>query len=71
MYYYVIGDLTSEQLVLCPEQRSKIVIFISDEAGKFGGIQQFCLIEKFGHFTFYGDKYINLVKYEHLTENYV
>ena len=43
------------------------MIFISDEAENFGGIQHFCLIEKFGHFTFYGGKYINLVKYEHST----
>ena len=44
------------------------MIFINDEAEKFGGIQHFCLMEKFGHFTFYGGKYVNLVKYEHLTE---
>ena len=38
MYNYVTGDLNSEQLVLGPEGKSKIVIFISDEAEKFGGI---------------------------------
>ena len=40
----------------------KIIIPISDEAEKFGGIQHFCLMEKIGHFTFYGDQYMNLVK---------
>ena len=44
------------------------MIFISDEAENFGVIQRFCLIEKFGHFIFYGGKYINLVKYKHSTE---
>ena len=45
------------------------MIFISDEAKKFGGgIQHFCMKEKFGYFTFYGGKYINLVKYKHSTE---
>ena len=34
-----------------------------DEAEKFGGIQHFCLMKKIGYFTFYGGKYINLVKY--------
>ena len=46
MYNCVTGNLNSEQLVLGPELKSKIVIFISDEAEKFGGIQHFCLIKK-------------------------
>ena len=63
MYNCVKGNLISEQLVLGLELKSKIVIFISDEAEKFGGIQHFCLQEKIGYFTFYGAQYINLVKY--------
>ena len=50
MYNFVTGDLNSEQLVLGPERKSKIVIFISDEVEKFGGIQQFCLIENIWSF---------------------
>ena len=46
MHNYVTGNLNSEQLVLGPERKSKIVMFISDEAEKFGGIQQFCLTGK-------------------------
>ena len=46
LYNCVIGKLNSEQLVLGPHWKSKIVIFISDEAEKFGGIQHFCLKEK-------------------------
>ena len=46
MYNCVIGNLNSEQLVLGPDRKSKIVIFISNEAEKFGGIQDFCLTEK-------------------------
>ena len=46
MYDCVIGNLNSEQLVLGPDWKSKIVIFISNEAEKFGGIQHFCLMEK-------------------------
>ena len=42
----VISILYSEQLVLGLEWKSKIMIFIGDEAEKFGGIQHFCLIEK-------------------------
>ena len=38
MYKCVISNLNSEQLVLGPEWKSKIVIFISGEAEKFGGI---------------------------------
>ena len=43
MYNCVIGNLNSEQLVL---DQSKSVIFISNEAEKFGGIQHFCLMEE-------------------------
>ena len=46
MYNCVIGNLNSEQLVLGPDQKSKIVIFISNEAENSGGIQHFCLKEK-------------------------
>ena len=46
MYNRVISNLNSEQLVLGLEYKSKIVILISDEAEKFGGIQHFCLMEK-------------------------
>ena len=46
MYNHVISNLNSEELVLGLEWKSKIVIFIVDEAEKFGGIQHFCLIEK-------------------------
>ena len=46
LYNCVIGNLNSEQLVLGPDWKSRIVIFISDEAEKFGGIQHFCLKEK-------------------------
>ena len=63
MYNCVISKLNSEELVLGLEWKSKIVIFIIDEAEKFGGIQHFCLMEKFGHLTFYGTQYMNLVKY--------
>ena len=62
MYNCVISNLNSEQLLLGLEWKSKIVIFISDEAEKFGGIQHFCLREKIGYFMFYGSQYINLVK---------
>ena len=40
-----MGNLNSEQLVLGPEWKSKIVIFISDEAENLGDIQHFCLTE--------------------------
>ena len=46
MYNCVIGNLNSEQLVLGPDRKSKIVIFISEEAEEFGGIQHFCLMEE-------------------------
>ena len=46
MYNCVISNLNSEQLVLGPDWKSKIVIFISNEAENFGGIQHFCLMEK-------------------------
>ena len=46
MYNRVISNLNSEELVLGLEWKSKIVIFIVDEAEKFGGIKHFCLIEK-------------------------
>ena len=46
MYNCVIKNLKSEQLLLGLEGKSKIVIFISDEAENFGVIQRFCLIEK-------------------------
>ena len=46
MYNCVISDLNSEQLVLGLESKSKIVIFISNEAENFRGIQHFCLMEK-------------------------
>ena len=59
----VIGNVNPEQLVLGLEWKSKIVIFISDEAEKFGGIQHCCLKEKLGYFTFYGGQHKNLVKY--------
>ena len=62
MYNRVIGNLNSEQLVLGLQCKSKIVIFISNEAEKSGGIQNFCLWEKIGYFTFYGGQYINLMK---------
>ena len=42
IYNRVIGNVNSEQLALGLEWKSKIVIFISDKAKKFGGIQQFC-----------------------------
>ena len=62
MYNCVIGNLNSEQLVLGPDWKSKIVIFFSNEVEKFGGNQHFCVTEKFGYFTFYGTQYMNLVK---------
>ena len=62
MYNRVVGDLNSEKLVPGLEGKSKIVIFISDEAKRFGGIQYFYLMEKIGYFTFYGGQCINLVK---------
>ena len=46
LYNCVIGNLNSKQLVLGLEWKSRIVIFISDEAEKFEGIQNFCLMEK-------------------------
>ena len=46
MYNCVTGHLNSQQLVLGLEWKSKTVIFVSDEAENFGGIQHFCLIEK-------------------------
>ena len=46
MYNCVIGNLNSEQLVLGQQRKSKIMIFISNEAEKFVGIQHFCLKEK-------------------------
>ena len=41
MYNRVISNLNSEELVLGLEWKSKIVIFIVDEAEKFGSIQHF------------------------------
>ena len=46
LYNCVISNLYCEQLVLGLEWKSKIVIFISNEAEKFGGIQNFCQIQK-------------------------
>ena len=46
MYNHVTGNLNSEQLVFGAERKSKIVIFISDEAEKFWDIQNFCPMEK-------------------------
>ena len=62
LYNCVISNLNSEQLVLGPEWKSKIVIVISDEAEKFEGIQHFCLMEKIWSLDIYGGKYMNLVK---------
>ena len=62
MYNCVIGNLNSEQLVLGPDWKPKIVIFISNEAEKVVGNQHFVLWKKFGYLTFYGTQYINLVK---------
>ena len=45
LYNCVIGNQNSEQLVLGQEWKSKIVIFMSDEAENFGGIQHFGLTE--------------------------
>ena len=44
------------------------MIFISDKAEKFGAFNIFVQLKKFRHFTFYGGKYMNVVKYEHSTE---
>ena len=41
MYNRVISNVNSEQLVLGLESKSKIVIFKSDEAEKFGGHSTF------------------------------
>ena len=68
MHNRVISNQNSEELVLGLESKSKIVIFIVDEAEKFGGIQHFCPMEKFGHLTFYGTQYMNLVKSRCSTE---
>ena len=46
MYNSDTGNLNSGQLVFGPELKSKIMIFISNEAEKFEGIQNFCLMEK-------------------------
>ena len=46
MHNCVMGNLNSEKLVSGPEWKSKVVIFISNEAEKFGGIQHFCPKEK-------------------------
>ena len=46
MYNRVISNLNYEQLVLGLKWKSKIMIFICDEAEKFGGIQNFLLMEK-------------------------
>ena len=46
MYNCVIGNINSEQLVLGPDGKSKIVLFISNEKEKFGGNQHFCLMIK-------------------------
>ena len=46
MYNRVIINLNSEELVLGLEWKSKIVIFIIDEAKNFEGIQHFCPKEK-------------------------
>ena len=46
MYNSVISNLNSEELVLGMERKSKIVIFIIDEAENFEGIQHFCPKEK-------------------------
>ena len=62
MYNCVIGNLNSEQLVLGPDWKAKIVIFISNEAEKFGAFNIFVLWKKFGYLTFYGAQYMNLVK---------
>ena len=46
MYNSVISNLNFEELVLGMERKSKIVIFIIDEAENFKGIQHFCPKEK-------------------------
>ena len=68
MYNHVISNLNSEELVLGLEWKSKIVIFIIDEAEKFGAFNIFVWRKKFGHLTFYGTQYMNLVKSRCSTE---
>ena len=68
MYNCAIGNVNSEQLVLGLEWKSKIVIFISDEAERFGGIQNFCLMGKNWLLHILWCQYINLVKSWRLTE---
>ena len=46
MYNRVNCNLNSEQVVFGLGRKSRIVIFISDDAEKFGGIQNFCLMGK-------------------------
>ena len=48
-----------------------MVISITDVAEKFGGLPHYCLMEKIGHFTFYGGQYINLVKTDVRLKSYV
>ena len=48
MYNRVIRNRNSDELVLGLECKSKIVTFIIDKAGIFGGIQNFCVMEKIG-----------------------
>ena len=43
MYNCAIGNLNFEELLLGQKLKSKIMIFISNEAENFGGIQHFCL----------------------------
>ena len=46
MHNCVIRNINSEELVLGLKGKSKIVLFIIDEAEKFGANQHLCLIEK-------------------------
>ena len=63
MYNCVIGNLNYEQLVLAQIENPKLLYSLVMKQKSLGAFNIFVLWKKFGYLTFYGGKYINLVKY--------
>ena len=63
MYDCVISNLNSEQLVLGQIENLKLLYSLVMKQKSLGAFNIFVLRKKIGFLTFYGGKYINLVKY--------
>ena len=64
MYNCVIGNLNSEQLKYWAQiENLKLLYSLVMKQKSLGAFNIFVLWKKIGYLTFYGGKYINLVKY--------